>query len=108
MPTAGEVYDNPMQYLSFTITAPKDTDFEGQYFDRKEAQGRPDASGQSFENGYVQCALVNLRMRFSAKNPRESAHPFHSKKRTYSTLKKRSCSNRKCAAVPVEKERIPF
>ena len=36
MPTAKDVYDQPGQYWSF-LTAPKDTDFEGQHFDRKEA-----------------------------------------------------------------------
>lgn len=36
MPTPREVFDNPLAHWAF-LTAPVDTDFEGQLFDRKEA-----------------------------------------------------------------------
>jgi hypothetical protein len=43
MPDPKEVFTNPDQYWEF-ITSNSDSDFEGQYFDRKEA-GRLDSSG---------------------------------------------------------------
>jgi len=38
-----DIYDNPLKYWEF-LTAPKDSDFEGQHFDRKEA-GKIEADG---------------------------------------------------------------
>jgi predicted HTH transcriptional regulator len=43
MPKPKEVFDCPENYWEF-LTASSDSDFEGQYFDRKEA-GRPDQCG---------------------------------------------------------------
>ena len=42
-PKPKQVYDNPDAYWDF-VTVTTDVDFEGQYFDRKEA-GRPEPDG---------------------------------------------------------------
>lgn len=64
MPTPHEVFDNPIAHWAFII-APVDTDFEGQFFDRKEA-GRPAPGMAVLSSGQMNQLMDQVRETVSA------------------------------------------
>ncbi len=58
-PTPHEVFENPADHWAF-LTAPKDTDFEGQYFDRKAA-GRLAPGAAAFNSREMNQVMDQVR-----------------------------------------------
>ena len=64
MPTPHEVFDDPMAHWAF-ITVTTDTDFEGQYFDRKEV-GRPSVGMSVLSSGQMRGIMDHVKETVSA------------------------------------------
>jgi predicted HTH transcriptional regulator len=64
MPTPYEVFEDPLAHWAF-LTAPGDTDFEGQHFDRKEA-GRLDPGMQSLRSKEMNGLMEHVQRTISA------------------------------------------
>lgn len=64
MPNPHEVFDDPIAHWGF-ITAPVDTDFEGQYFDRKEA-GRPASGMPALSSSQMKGVMDQVKETISA------------------------------------------
>lgn len=63
MPDPRDIFEHPVNHWDF-LTAPEDTEFEGQYFDRKEAgRSKP---GKSFKDADLNSAIDGIKECISA------------------------------------------